>query len=66
MPVETTQAIEWAKQQIFQMGEEAIPVQDAQGNINSFFLVHFVREYFNTNSIEYSTFSYDDLEPLLQ
>lgn len=58
MPVEATQAIEWAKTQT-----------DGEGNLvttgNSHALVDKVREYFNANQITYSTFSYTDLLPYL-
>jgi len=58
MPVEILLAIEWALQQ-----------KDSEGNFitknNAHDLVDKVREYFNINNVEYSTFSYDDLIPYL-
>lgn len=58
MPEQTQQALIWALQE-----------KDAEGNAisknNAHILVDKVREYFNINNIEYSTFSYDDLIPYL-
>ena len=64
MPIETRQAIVWAKKQCIEneFGKTCV-VED--GEINSHLLVDFVRKYFNEHNIEYSTFSYDDLIPYL-
>lgn len=62
MPIETSQALLWALTQ---------PYVDFDGNVNPVTkitiqpLVDKVREYFNTNKITYTTFSYDDLKPYL-
>lgn len=50
MPIETKQAVDWALQQVENYNYE---------------LVDKVREYFNDNNIEYTTFSFDDLTPYL-
>jgi hypothetical protein len=62
MPVETQQAVDWALQQTYtdETGQEyPITANDIQRFMDK------VREYFNTNSIEYTTFIYNDLEPFL-
>lgn len=55
-------AIEWALTQSVDYGDGAI-VQVTKNTPCE--LVDKVREYFNTNSSEYDTFSYDDLLPYL-
>ena len=65
MPVETTQAIEWALTQTVVIDPDfniAINVTKE----TSMELVDKVREYFNANNVEYNTFSYDDLLPYLE
>lgn len=52
MPNETHKAINWSLQR-------GIKASDRHN------LVEHVRRYFNENDIEYSTFSYVDLEPFL-
>lgn len=52
MPEETQAAVDWAVSQL----DEGYDHGD---------LVDKVREYFNENDIEYSTFSYADLAPYL-
>lgn len=54
MPIETQQAVEWALQQA---DDEGNPITKDTRHT----LVDKVREYFNQNNIEYSTFSYMDL-----
>lgn len=49
-------AVKWA------MKQEGIYVE---GDINRHKLVELVRGYLNKNEIDYNTFSYDDLLPLL-
>ena len=63
MPEETKQAVEWALQQTWvgEFGEEYTITKD-----HSWQLVDKVREYFNHHDVEYSTFSYADLEPYLE
>lgn len=62
MPNETLQAIEWALTQtvVYDSGEEIEVTKETKTE-----LVDKVREYFNNNNIEYSTFSYNDLIPYL-
>lgn len=60
MPIETQEAVNWALQQQYEI-EEGIFIQVTPDI--PFTVVDKVREYFNTHSIEYSTFSYDDLIP---
>lgn len=62
MPKETQDAINWALQQkITNAEEEDFPITaEMPGE-----LVDKVREYFNTQNIEYQTFSYADLLPYL-
>lgn len=62
MPNETQQAIQWALQQAYDdgMGNKQLITKDTQQP-----LVDAVRQYFNQNNIQYSTFSYDDLLPFL-
>lgn len=62
MPSQTNAAITWAVTQTVtddQGNTYLITNADRQG------LVDKVREYFNTNSIAYSTFSYEDLVPFM-
>lgn len=63
MPVETKQAVEWALSQtvVYSNGEEIEVTKHTKTE-----LVDMVREYFNENNIEYTTFSYDDLIPYLE
>lgn len=61
MPNETKQAVEWALQQEVESPFGLIQVTKEYKQL----LVDKVREYFNENSIEYSSFSYSDLEPYL-
>lgn len=58
MPQETQQAVDWALQQT---DDDGNPITKD----NHQALVDKVRQYFNDNAIEYSTFSYKDLEPFL-
>jgi hypothetical protein len=62
MPVETQQAVDWALTQkvVMPWGDEYPITKDTTQD-----LVDKVREYFNTNKIQYSTFDYDDLVPYL-
>lgn len=62
MPLETQEAVNWALQQTIttDWGETYPVTKESYGD-----LVEKVREYFNTNKIEYTTFSYDDLQPYL-
>jgi hypothetical protein len=59
MPNETQQAVDWALQQtvVYPWGEVDVTKDTASELVNK------VREYFNENNIEYSTFSYLDLLP---
>ena len=59
MPNETKQAIEWALTQ--QTNECGYPITVEMAHE----LVDKIRDYFNTNNIEYNAFSYDDLIPFL-
>jgi len=55
-------AVNWALQQQYEIEEGVfIPVSKDI----PFTVVDKVREYFNTNNVEYDTFSYDDLIPYL-
>ena len=63
MPQETPQAIEWALTQTVVYEEAGFEVQVTKDTPHE--LVDKVREYFNNNDIEYSSFSYDDLIPYL-
>lgn len=58
-------AIRWALTQEATVqgdtGEHTVPVTKDDAHL----LVDKVREYFNIHSIEYGTFSYDDLVPYL-
>lgn len=56
-------AIVWALQQTYELENEA---QTSITKETPHFLVDKVREYYNSNSIEYSTFSYDDLVTFLE
>ena len=58
MPEETRDAIQWALTQDTQDGGQ---VTVDMHHI----LVEKVREYFNSNSVEYGSFSYIDLIPFL-
>lgn len=60
-------AVNWAiNQEEYDDLEETIrKVKDESGNVDRSLLVIKVREYFNENNIEYDTFSYQDLEPIL-
>lgn len=60
MPKKTQVAVDWALQQIVEY-ENGITVEVTTKTPIE--LVTKVREYFNENEIEYSTFSYDDLVP---
>jgi hypothetical protein len=62
MPLETQLAIDWALQQNTAIDNDIV-VQVTKDTPH--FLVDKVREYFNTNDIEYSAFSYEDLIPFL-
>ena len=58
MPTEMQQAVQWALQQTYTDmfgNKQPITKDDPQR------LVDTVRQYFNTNNIAYSTFSYEDL-----
>lgn len=57
MPIETKDAVDWALTQTYTMDEDTYPVTKDDVPM----LTTKVREYFNTNSIEYPSFSYDDL-----
>lgn len=62
MPIETQDAVNWA----FQQQYEVEPGLNVHVSIDMpFTVVDKVREYFNTNGIVYSTFSYYDLKPYL-
>lgn len=61
MPVETQQAIEWAKSQTVEIDGLTVEISGDTPHL----LVDKVREYFNAHGIAYSSFSYDDIEPLL-
>jgi len=62
MPNDMLNAINWALQQNYDDGiGNKIPVTKD----NPQALVDTVRQYFNNNNIQYSTFSYDDLSPFL-
>lgn len=58
MPNETKSAIGWALTQTHDNGD--LITKDHPTD-----LVNKVREYFNTNSVRYPTFSYDDLAAYL-
>ena len=62
MPTETQQAVNWALQ--YEYTDEFGFVHKASEE--NYLLVDKVREYFNENNVEYSTFSYDDLVPYLE
>jgi len=53
MPNETVQAVEWA------LSQEGVDIEQPWTFVDK------VRQYFNDNSIQYSTFSFDDLTPFL-
>lgn len=57
MPEQTPDAIAWAMTQHYE--GEPVTTDNASA------MVDLVRQYFNTNKIVYSTFSYNDLLPLL-
>jgi len=62
MPNETQDAVNWALQQQYEIEPgRFIPVSLDM----PFTVVDKVREYFNANNIEYSSFSFDDLKPYL-
>lgn len=62
MPIETQAAVDWAFQQQYEIETGiAAPVSVDM----PFTVVDKVREYFNAHSIEYSSFSFDDLKPYL-
>lgn len=61
MPIETSNAINWALTQTINIEGEEYPITKD----TPIFLVDKVREYFNLNSITYSTFSYNDLIPFI-
>lgn len=66
MPNETKIALGWSFDQFLtDEFESKHYVKDVDGEINTHLLVDFTRKYFNDNNIEYGTFSYDDLKPLL-
>lgn len=58
MPIETINAVEWALQQTFtnSNGDICLVSKDTPQE-----LTDKVREYFNTKSIPYDTFSFNDL-----
>lgn len=58
MPIETSEAVKWSLNQTDDKG-------DLIKKGNAHLLVDKVREYFNTNNIQYETFSYEDLKPYL-
>jgi len=62
MPEETKNAIEWSLTQQVRTEWEVLQVTVE----TDYLLVDKVREFFNENNIEYSTFSYDDLIPYLK
>jgi len=55
------EAVNWALQQYY----EDVEGKHYVTKDNPTLLVDTVRQYFNINNIEYSTFSYADLEPYL-
>jgi hypothetical protein len=55
MPAETSLAVEWALTQDY--------YGDPATKDNASAMVDLVRQYFNNNSIEYTTFSFFELEP---
>lgn len=59
MPSETQQAIDWALKQTISIPSDGIKYSVTKNTPND--LVNKVREYFNTNNISYTTFSYEDL-----
>lgn len=62
MPEQTRHAIEEAIQQTIETERGSIPISLDMPHV----IVDRVREYFNTNNIDYNTFSYDDLVPFMQ
>lgn len=62
MPIETQDAVNWALSQTY---EDEFGYVYPVTKEDSSRVVDLVREYFNTNNIEYTTFSYSDLEPYL-
>lgn len=61
MPAQTQDALNWALMQTVEYFGEVISVtKDTPSE-----LVDHVRQYFNTQGIQYGTFSYDDLVPYL-
>ncbi|WP_157067199.1 hypothetical protein [Alicyclobacillus shizuokensis] len=62
MPSQTQTAVNWSLQQTYDdgMGNQVPITKDTPQP-----LVDAMRKYFNQNSIQYSTFSYDDLKPYL-
>lgn len=61
MPIETQEAVNWAKEQSVEgpFGIVFYARDDSQ------LMVDKVREYFNTNGIAYDTFSYVDIKPYI-
>lgn len=66
MPEETTAAVEWALHQSMTVEGIECPVVGQDGEVDQHLLTHFVREYFNTNKVVYSSFSAADLLPYLE
>lgn len=62
MPIETQDAVNWALQQQYEIENGYFVNVSAD---MPFTVVDKVREYFNTNGVQYSTFSFEDLEPYL-
>ena len=57
---EIKEALEWALKQTITEYDEKIEVKN-----NRHLIVDFVRKYFNDNDVDYSMFSYKDLEPFV-
>ena len=62
MPLETQDAVDWALQQQYEIDPGVFVSVSVD---MPFTVVDKVREYFNTHSIDYSSFSFDDLIPYL-
>ncbi|QHT61702.1 hypothetical protein GXP70_18125 [Paenibacillus lycopersici] len=58
MPEETAEAVAWALQQSIVVDGDAYPVKKDTCQM----LVDKVSEYFNTNHIDYGSFSYADID----
>lgn len=63
MPEKTQQAVDWALQQTWVRASDGKEIDVTKNEPIA--LTTKVREYFNENNIEYSTFSFSELIPYL-